>query len=341
MKEIRNENMLIKIISIILGIASLFLLIMNFLPIFVINAGLSSDFSGDHYRDAGVYVNESNPDFNYIESYGLAIGESCETYLNFNLESLPKETEELYFFINGYVFIDHFAASDVEINIILVNSSWDASTITWNNKPKHEEIIDTVNISDIIHDYFLESYNLKRAVNLMQIFKQEQLSEISICLNITENNELLDSNVYLDEPFILWRYRKVFLSYTTIISTSIIITFLIGTTYFLRKDIFICKKCGSKRILDDIFCRSCGTPINENIITKGLDYQLLLITLWIFTFFELSFLMIIVPYYILGPFSFIVIPIILILWIIFCYRQIKKRILLYKRSKFNLKQIKR
>ncbi|MFW9829528.1 MAG: hypothetical protein ACFFEY_18285, partial [Candidatus Thorarchaeota archaeon] len=51
-----------KYIFVILFSASLFLLIINFIPVFVIDAGLTSEFRNSISRDYSTYVNQSNPD---------------------------------------------------------------------------------------------------------------------------------------------------------------------------------------------------------------------------------------------------------------------------------------
>ena len=177
-----------RILLVVILLFSVFLLIINFIPIFLINAGWSAEFTGDLSRDYSIYVNQSNPDMNYEDSWSSVISKSCETYIHFNLESLPMETEQLYIFMWSYDFgvIYPPPVEDIEINIIFVDSNWNISEITWNNKPQHEYIIDTVNASDIIQSPFVEYYNLEKTVDLTNIFQDNELKEISFCFNITE-----------------------------------------------------------------------------------------------------------------------------------------------------------
>ncbi len=339
MKEERNENRGNKVGFIILGIISLFLLIINFIPVFIIDAGLESSFTGDTDPDAIIYVNKTNPDKNYVDNEDLYIGEFCEVYLYFNLGSLPKRTEQLYFFLEedfSYNFYD-FPVKDMEINVILVNSDWDASEINWNNKPKHERIINTVKISDITQDLFFEGYNFKRAVDLTTMLKENEPTEISFCLNITEKNEKLNSSVKLFLPGFIWNYEKVTLSYTTIISTLVVFSCFVGAIFFLRKDLFLCSNCEVKRILEDQFCRSCGTKFNDNVLIKGCDYQLILALLWLFIPIEVSILFGILTFTSLGFFGFFL-GIFILLLDIFCLKQMRIKIKNYKKLKSNLKQ---
>jgi len=348
MKEKNNQNVIIKIVFIIVGITSIFLLTINFIPVFLIDAGIERRFIDDIYSDSGAYVNKSNPDTNYA-SYtdhtgyypypDLYIGKLSEIYIHFDLELLPKRTEELYFSLTGFSF-DHYYESpvdDIEINVILVESNWTASDITWNLKPKHEEILATVNIRDIIQSPYITRKNFKRAINITEILKEDELKEISICLNLTENNEKLNASAHVDGFGLIWTYEKVILSYTPIISTFILLSLLIGIIYLLRKDLFNCRDCGSKRSLEDKFCRSCGTTINENILIRSRDYQLILILLWLFISLEVPFLYGILTFTSLGIFG-LMLGIFIILWVVFCWKQIRKNIRYYKKLKSSLKK---
>ena len=338
MKEQKNKSVITKIVFIIVGITSIFLLTINFVPVFVIDAGIERRFFGDNFWDSKAYVNKSNPDTNYAPYIDVYIGEFTETYIYFDLELLPKRTEELCFFIHDFDFDYNVesAVDDIEINVILVESNWSASEITWNNKPKHEEIIATVNITDIIQYPYKVRHNLERAVNMTELLKEGELNEISICLNITENNEKLNASGRIYGFGIIWTYKRIILSYTPIISTFIFLPLLIIIIYFLRKDLFNCRNCGTKRILEDKYCRSCGTPFKENILIKSRDYQLTLIFLLIFVFLEVSFVSILFALT-TGIFMiFIAVPI--LFWVIFCWKRIKIQIVKYKKLKSSLKQ---
>lgn len=338
MKEQKSKSVLTKIIFIIVGITSIFLLTINFIPIFIIDAGIESRFTDDIYSDSETYVNKSNPDMNYADYYELYIGNFSEIYIHFDLEKLPKRTEELYFFLNRFEFDYNVesAVDDIEINVILVESNWKTSEITWKNKPEHKEIIAIVNITDIIQSPFIVSYNFERAVNMTEILNDDDHNEISFCLNITENNDQLNASAYLDGFGLIWTYERIILSYTPIISTFIILSLLIVMLYIIRKNLFNCQDCGSKRILEDKFCRSCGSAFKENILIKSRDYQLILIILLVFIFLEVSFISILFSLK-TGPIMFfLALPI--LLWVIFCFRQIKRKINKFKKLNNNLNQ---
>ncbi len=341
MKKQPIENLRSKVIFVSLAIISSFLLIINFIPIFIANAGITKEYTGDLGTDREAYVNQSNPDRNYFDTlWGKAvIGNSCETFVHFNLELLPKETEKLYFFLNGYSYESIFLPpiEDIEINLILIESNWNSSEITWNNKPRHEEIIDTVNASEIRQSHTIEYYNLEKAIDLTEIFKDNQLNEISLCINITENNAELNASVYLDGIQLIWNYEKVIISYTTIISSFIIFSMLIGSVYYLRKDVYSCPECETKRKLTERFCSSCGTNFKDDVIIKGSNYLLLLILLWVFALFEVGFLILTLLtnfLYIFGPFLMILL---FIPWVIFGSIQIIRKIKKYRKLRLLFK----
>jgi len=343
MKKQPNQNVKRNVILISLGIISSFLLIINFIPIFVENAGITTEFTGDLELDRVAYVNQSDPDMNYINPWGWGapvIGNSCETFVHFNLDLLPKETEELYFFISGglydYYYDYDYLIDDIEINLILVESNWNSSEITWNNKPIHEEIIATVNTSEIIQNHFIEYYNLEKAVNLTETIKGNHLNEISFCINITKNNVELNTSVIFSEIQLIWSYEKIIISYTTIVSSFIIFSMLIGTVYYLRKDISTCPECENKRKLTERLCSSCGTNFKKDILTKSSDYQLVSMLLWIFAFSESIYL---IQFYMADPFFFPLMSFLLLNWLVFCSIQIGRKIKKYGVLRLNLREI--
>ncbi|MFX1387667.1 MAG: hypothetical protein ACFE9M_10670 [Promethearchaeota archaeon] len=330
-----------QIVFIILVLASAFLLIINFIPVFIINAGLTTEFTEPLYFDYSAYVNQSAPNMNFADSqYSSVIGNSCETYLHFNLELLPERTGQLYFFIDFYDLYDFYhdvwvytPVNYVEINIISIEESWNASEITWNNKPEHGEIINTINISDIVQGPFIEYYNLQKAVNLTEIYPIHELGEINLCINITKNNQQLNTTSVLLSPSLLWNYEKVILSYTNIISSSIISSMLIGTIYFFRKDIYTCSSCGAKKVHTEISCFKCEKTFEVDQITKRSDYQLILILVWTFIFFEVFYLIITVLTNWLIYEQPILSPLPIVLWLVIYYIIIRKKIKLYKKLK--------
>ncbi|MFW9901327.1 MAG: hypothetical protein ACFFDY_08565, partial [Candidatus Thorarchaeota archaeon] len=257
-----------------------FLLFINFIPQLVFDKGITKEFRGIHiWPDKRIYVNQSNPDMNYIDSWEIIIGNSCQSYLHYSLERLPEETEELFFFIYTYEFymndipinppVEYF-----EINLIITENNWNSSEITWNNKPKHEEVIDTMNVSDIYTNIFygLNSYNLNDAINLTNIYKNDQLNGLSLCINITENNEELDADIHFYSIGLIWRFDRYLISYTAIISSITIFFMLIGIIIFLNRDINTCQNCGTKRKFTKINCPSCQLEIDKDSLIKARDY---------------------------------------------------------------------
>lgn len=333
MKRLQNKKINSQIVFVILVLTSIILLIINFIPTSITNTGLTTDFTVALSSDYSVYVNQSDPNMNYYGSYPTRlIGNSCETYLHFNLESLPQEPGDLYFSLYMYDFYGNGPVDYVEINIISIEESWNASELTWNNKPEHSEIINTVNISDIVQGPFIQYYNFQNTVDLTGFYDKSAFGEFNLCINITKNNENLNNTNVRLSPRLLWNYEIVILSYTNLISTFIIISMLIGTIYFLRKDIYRCHNCGARKVHTEIVCYACETSFERDLRIKRSDYQLVLIVLWIFVFIEGFYLILLASFpfiYLLYPFLFLFpIP-----WIILFYKIIKKRIKLYKKVK--------
>ncbi|MFW9901329.1 MAG: DNRLRE domain-containing protein [Candidatus Thorarchaeota archaeon] len=331
MDENENRAKFSHVIFIIIAISSPFLLGINFIPAFT-GDGLRTSFLGSQYADNRTYVNQSNPDRHYYDYEGIYIGNFSETYFHFNFDSLPTVSERLYFFLGGYHYdydCEHYLY-DVEINIILIESTWNASEITWNNKPQHDDILYTGNASKIRQSFFIESYDLEKAVDLTDFLENQQYHEISLCINITDNNKNLKCPIRLYGFKFLWYYEKMILSYTTIITSIIIFSMLIGITYFLRRDIFYCENCNTKRKLTDKFCPSCNIKPDKDLMTKETDYLIILILLWTFILIEGTFLIIMIFrdwMYVYFPF---LIPLLIIPWIILCFTQIKKKYKIYK-----------
>ncbi|MFW9780676.1 MAG: DNRLRE domain-containing protein [Candidatus Heimdallarchaeota archaeon] len=323
------------IIFLSLLIASISLFIINFIPIFISNEGITTQFSDNLWPNREMFVNKSNPNFNYnIYEYAGIISNSCEAYIHFNLELLPRETEQLYFFMYHYHFIESYPppVEDIEINLILVGSNWSSSEITWNNKPKHEQIINTVNASNIVQSPLLQYYNFEKTIDLTELIENNHLSEISFCINITKNNVVLNDSIELWGIQLIWRYTKLLISNTTIITSIIIFSILIGTILHIRKDISSCSICKTKRKLTDKVCLSCKNNFREETFIKSADYQLILAIFWIFALFEISSLIWIWNTYVWPLFVLTLLSgIILINWTMIAIAQIVLKLKKYGR----------
>jgi hypothetical protein len=338
MKKRLNKLEKSQYIFILLILASVFLLIINFIPVFRIDAGLITDFTGRINSNYSVYVNQSDPTMNYYGRYpSRLIGNSCETYMRYNLNLLPKEAEGLYFTIDDYDFYDLEwpyppPVEDVEINIILIEENWNVIEITWDNKPKHGEIHKTLNISTITQGWVLDRYNLQKTVDISEILNNEELEDFNLCINITKNNENLNLNVDF-YSYLLWNYKIVILSYTNIISTSILFSLLAVTIFFFRKEIYTCPNCGLKKVHTEEICPKCDNVLDNSRISKRSDYQLIVILLWTFIFFEGLYLIILAIVNYLFYLQPIFTPLLAVIWIIIYYIIIKKKLKLYKELK--------
>ncbi len=296
MKTQYIKNLRTKVIFISLAILSFFLLIINFIPLFGGNIGITTKYLRELEVDRLTHVDQSNPDVNYFfpSSKNTEFGNSCEVFIHYNLAILPKETEALHLVVASYSLhnINGPDVEDVELNLILIESNLNYSEITWNNKPNHEEIIDNFNMSEITQHPW-EEYDLEQTIDLTEIFEEKQLSEIAFCINITENNPELDYYIMIGNIRLLYTYNKFIISYTTIISSILVFSTLIGTLYFIKKDLYFCPKCGNKIRFDNRLCRSCENTITNDVLIRGLYYHRLIILIWILIFIEgLSLLLI-------------------------------------------------
>ncbi|MFX0038851.1 MAG: hypothetical protein ACFFCY_17040 [Promethearchaeota archaeon] len=295
-QSIENWKSIVFFISI--TISSSILLAINFIPQIVENTGLNKEFKYYHgYANKVIYVNRSDPDMNYYGSWDLVIGNSCEAYIYYDIERMPKETEEVYFviwnyeFYNNSMFIWPPPVEYFETNLIITDPNWSTSEITWNNKPMHEGIIDTVNVSYYGWHFYddFDTYDLGKAMNLTEYYLNNKPKEISICLNLTTNSlELNGIDIHLTGCGIIHLFERYIISYVTIISSVIVFCMLIGIIFIVNRDVNICKNCGSIRSFTKIICPSCKTEINKKIMIKARDYQVLLMIFWTFVLFELS-----------------------------------------------------
>lgn len=328
-----------QMIFVSLTIISIFLLVINFIPIFVVNEGITTRFSGNLWPNRAAFVNKSNPDFNYNFSVDWRLGiidNSCETYINFNLDLLPEKAKELYFVIGSHDTSINYPppSGNIEVNLILVDSNWNTSGITWNNKPERIEILDTVNLSDIEQGPIIVKYNFEKTSNITELIGN---NDISLCINITENQIDLNDTIYLRNIQLIWRYMNLLISDTTIISSCIIFSILIGIVLYVRIKLSFCPNCKTIRKLNRKFCTSCKTNFGRNIIIQSGDYQLILVTLWIFALLEGSFLIWRLPdlptfYKFIGSFLSIFL---IINWVIICILQIIFKIKKY----FNIRAL--
>ena len=182
-----------------------------------------------------------------------------------------------------------------------------------------------VNISDINQGGpFINYYNFKNAFDITNFYNFSEPGELSFCINLTKNNEKLNTSVYFT-PRLLWNYDKLILSYTNIISTFIIISILAGIIYLMRKEISVCKNCGAKGVQFEKVCPSCEKNFENDLLTKRFDYQRVLILFWVFIFIAVSGLILTITLELFYGFGSIAI-FLLIPWFVLLGIIIKKRI---------------
>jgi len=111
---------------------------------------ISSEISYKLYPIADAYVDEYHPNSNYGSIIELQAGKTSsypepihfiETYLKFDLTSLPAEIE--IYDVDLYLYCSSSIQTGT-INLCQVNDdSWSEGGITWNNKPASVEVLDS------------------------------------------------------------------------------------------------------------------------------------------------------------------------------------------------------
>ena len=103
----------------------------------------------DYTKIEDAIVSDYKPNDNFVnEEYiqlqcWTVLGERVTNrfYLTFDLSSIPIGTEiqdarlSLFFLENHPVNLDHTFGGENEIKVEVINSTWDISTVTWNNQP--------------------------------------------------------------------------------------------------------------------------------------------------------------------------------------------------------------
>ncbi len=183
-------------------------LIFGFLIVFglVINTENSYGITREVYTytygvdDSYVYLNK--PDSNYgllpvlwVENIN---GIQCESYIRFDTSNRTSN------WIKAEVSLSLYRASeDTDLTVCLINESWEVLGITWNNKPKHENIISTFSISK-------DQQTTQKRVYI-DVSNYIQGNNLSLCLyadnggNVTfHSTNPIDIPSLLYEPKIVW-----------------------------------------------------------------------------------------------------------------------------------------
>ena len=94
---------------------------------------------------ADSYVSSREHTENYGNATNLKVAKDqgsgnylYESYLFFNISEKPNE------FIKAEISLRLFAwSSGTSITVSLINSSWEESTIIWDNKPSHDDVLES------------------------------------------------------------------------------------------------------------------------------------------------------------------------------------------------------
>lgn len=139
------------------------------------------------------YVDQANPDLNYGSDPHLEvasmIGGNRRTYMEFDVSTVPENMDIVSSKIYAYFYWGSgFVAlrdNDVMIEARAVrDDSWSEATVTWNNAPAVEEILESVQIGTWknwkwwnIDNYLLEQYGGDKLVSIALKFSVENFDE--------------------------------------------------------------------------------------------------------------------------------------------------------------------
>lgn len=238
--------------------------------------------------DRDSYVNSYYPTSNFGGKDYLIIGNYIvgwsEVYLHFDLSDRPSNWEFVIIAIGMY-----YISETTTIYFCLTSDTWDEYTITWNNKPAHNIIIE----SEIVAEpdwYYVDISDLVIG-----------RTEISICIKAFDESQTgyiqANSKEYDNPedyaPTLSWVYEGINLtvlvitivSIIAVISTVIVVTIILIKRRNKRKtlddwkdeklsvdksilpstEIRFCMKCGQKRLGQQPFCPYCGHQFEDNL----------------------------------------------------------------------------
>ena len=88
------------------------------------------------YPTHDTYVDSANPTTNYDSSANLRMSPSKRAWLKFDLSGIPANSYITSATLHMYMYIFSWDYSDLNYNLQRsANTSWDESTLTWNNAP--------------------------------------------------------------------------------------------------------------------------------------------------------------------------------------------------------------
>jgi len=180
--------------------------------------------------DRDTYADSDNPNVNYDNEIWTSAGsifasQYYEAYYHFILSNRPVNYEkiELSLSVVGEM-------SYAEYSIILVDNSWQENTLTWNNKPTHQQIIKNVTFSTEVYKIDLTDFLRNR-------------DEVSICINITNSTIVESISFYTredyvydtDAPMLIWTYNSGFTSPVLIVIALIYALVMMSLSVLITK----------------------------------------------------------------------------------------------------------
>ena len=158
------------------------------------------------YSISDTFVDSSIPTTNYGTNIYAWSNIVREAYFKFDITEPPENWEkaEIKLYSEKYPIGGYF-----DLDVYLINESWDEMTTTWNNKPKLEKYIMTLDF------YYEDDYGLYFLIDVSDYVTNE--STISIGINAsfcqTEDNyaKIYTKEYHLNslKPRLIWSYYEI------------------------------------------------------------------------------------------------------------------------------------
>lgn len=196
--------------------------------------------------DHDSYVISGFPDDNYGDEaniqFGLVTQGHYEVYIHFNFTDKPSDWDNAEISLDVYYL--NLDSDTFNVSVSLVEAAWEESSIIWNNKPDHGQIIKNLNMTEE------KAYN----INVSEYIEGDG---ISICINTSATSgvnlgRITSSEGYdseSDAPRLIWTYEDsgddeddggdgdemAIPSYPLLISMPVIGFTMAGLFYYIRK----------------------------------------------------------------------------------------------------------
>jgi hypothetical protein len=133
------------------------------------------------------HVAEGYPDNNFGDRMALFIQSRTTGYKNeriflkFDLATVPADSKVVQAKLYLYCWRGKYASLDLQCYSVNVDSTWEEGTITWNNKPALEEVLDTVILENLAAENKWHSWDVTKFV--ASEFAGDKV--VSFCLKVS------------------------------------------------------------------------------------------------------------------------------------------------------------